>query len=337
MEAMKTKPELESGRRLRCSQVQAAWPISDLAQDVRKGLFSLPRSLPPKYFYDDLGSRLFDAICDAPEYYPTRTEDSLLQRHAEEIVASVKPRHIIEFGSGTSRKTHHLLRACEAQGISPAYWPFDICKSMVQETGRALIEEYQWLTVHGLVGDYLAGLDDIPTPDGACLFVFLGGTIGNFTADEANVFLREVRRSMGPDDALLLGADRVKDADVLDAAYNDQEGLTAEFNLNVLRVINRELNADFDPAQFEHNARYREDLQQIEMYLVALNEQQVRFGELGREIRLESGESILTEISRKFTPEDLVAMLRRADLCLEMHRQPDNGYFSLVLARPTES
>ncbi len=337
MTATATKTAQEARQRLHCRQVQATRPVSDLAQDVREGLLSLPRSLPPKYFYDDRGSRLFDAICDTSEYYPTRTEDSLLLRHAAEIVASVRPKHIIEFGSGSSRKTHHLLRACEAQGVLPTYWPFDICDSMVQETGRALINEYSWLTVRGLVGDYLAGLDDVPRPDGACLFVFLGGTIGNFTARQAAKFLREVRRCMGPNDALLLGADRIKDAEILSTAYNDAEGITAQFNLNVLNVINRELDANFDLNRFEHYACYEEDLQQVEMYLVALDEQLVSFGALNQDIRLKAGERILTEISRKFRPEDLVVMLRQADLCMEMHRQPDNGYFSLVLARPAES
>ncbi len=337
MKATATKTAQAAGQRLHCRQVQATWPVSDLAQDVREGLLSSPCSLPPKYFYDDRGSRLFDAICDTPEYYPTRIENSLLRRHAAEIVASVRPKHIIEFGSGSSRKTHHLLRACEAQGVLPTYWPFDICDSMLQETGRALIREYSWLTVRGLVGDYLAGLDDVPRPDGACLFVFLGGTIGNFTQRQAAVFLREVRRCMEPNDALLLGADRVKDTEILNAAYNDAEGRTAQFNLNVLNVINRELNADFDLNKFAHIAYYEEDLQQIEMYLVALDEQQVCIGALNREVRLRAGERILTEISRKFKPEDLVLMLRQADLCMEMHRQPDNGYFSLLLARPTDS
>ena len=142
---------------------------------------------------------------------------------------------------------------------------------------------------------------------------------------------------MEPNDALLLGADRVKDTEILNAAYNDVEGITAQFNLNVLNVINRELNADFDLNKFAHFACYEEDLQQIEMYLVALDEQQVSFGALNREVRLKAGERILTEISRKFKPEDLVLMLRQADLCMEMHRQPDNGQFSLLLARPTDS
>ncbi|HKK13525.1 MAG TPA: L-histidine N(alpha)-methyltransferase, partial [Gammaproteobacteria bacterium] len=273
-----------SAGRLRVHPVPPARPLPDLAQDAREGLLRRPRSLPPKYFYDDRGSRLFDAICDTPEYYPTRTENALLARHAGEILAAVDPDHIVEFGSGTSRKTLHLLEACAADGARSGYWPLDVCESMLRETGEILVDRYQWLQVDALVGDYLGGLDHLPLPDGRRLFVFLGGTIGNFEPWQAEAFLAELRARMNPGDALLLGADRVKDPAVLHAAYNDAAGITARFNLNVLRVLNRELAADFDESAFRHEARYNPALQRIEMYLVARRPQRVMLEALEAEL-----------------------------------------------------
>ncbi|MEJ2644553.1 MAG: L-histidine N(alpha)-methyltransferase [Gammaproteobacteria bacterium] len=315
-------------------QVPPARPVADLAQDARDGLIERPRSLPPKYFYDDRGSRLFDAICDTPEYYPTRTENALLERYAAQIMAAADPEHIIEFGSGTSRKTLHLLEACAAEAC---YWPFDVCESMLRESGSALVESYDWLQVNALVGDYLGGLARLPRPEGKRLLVFLGGTIGNFEPGQAHEFLCEVRESMEPGDTLLLGADRVKDPHILHAAYNDAAGITAEFNLNLLRVLNRELEADFDLGGFRHQARYNRALEQIEMYLVARRAQQVRLGALDADLEFANGEAILTEISRKFTPASLESLLGAAGLVVDRHFEPPNGYFSLVLARPSDA
>lgn len=315
-------------------QVSPAHPVGDLVQDAREGLVRRPRSLPPKYFYDDRGSRLFDAICDTPEYYPTRTENALLARYAGAIIAAADPAHIIEFGSGSSRKTLHLIEACAADGAGACYWPFDVCESMLRESGSALVESYDWLRVNALVGDYLGGLARLPRPEGRRLLVFLGGTIGNFEPRQAHDFLRELRQSMEPGDALLLGADRVKDPRVLHRAYNDAAGMTAEFNLNVLRVLNRELDADFDLDGFRHEARYNRSLEQIEMYLVARRAQRVRIAALDAELEFHDGEAILTEISRKFTPASLETLLGAAGLVVDRHFEPPNGYFSLVVARP---
>ena len=323
--------------RVRFQRVRAAREIADLAQDVVDGMLEAPRSLPPKYFYDETGSQLFDEICRTPEYYPTRTEEQLLAEYAGRILAVTHPDFILEFGSGSSRKTHHLLREAGSQTADPAYWPFDICESMIRQTGNDLVDAYPWLTVHGLVGDYMAGLQHLPQPQGDCLYVFLGGTIGNFEHRAAVKFLSEIREQMGAGDALLLGADRVKAPQLLHAAYNDAQGLTAAFNLNVLRVLNRELNADFDPGGFTHEAQYNSDEQQIEMYLVSDRRQTVEFARLERSICIDRGERILTEISRKFTRESLESLLRQAGLCTEYHFEPENGYFSLVLARPLEA
>ncbi len=320
--------------RLTSRRIPPIRPIADIAQDAQQGLTRRPRSMPPKYFYDERGSRLFDAICATPEYYPTRTEEALLSAHAADIIAEVRPEHIVEFGSGTARKTRHLLDACARRGEPAAYWPFDVCEAVLLETGQQLVEEYQRLRVNVLIGDYLGGLQGLPSFHGGCLFLFLGGTIGNFTEAQAQGFLRELRAVMRPGDCLVLGADRVKSADVLHAAYNDSEGITAEFNLNLLRVLNRELEAEFRLEGFEHRALFNRDASQIEMYLVSSLDQWVRIGALDKTLRFAAGEEILTEISRKFTPSRLESMLSLAGLNVARHLEPENGYFSLLLATP---
>lgn len=320
--------------RFSCVTVPPSRPVPSLEDDVRDGLLEPPRMLPPKYFYDDHGSRLFDRICDTPEYYPTRTEAALLAENAGQLMAMAEPDALIEFGSGTSRKTRYLIEACESSRCLPDYWPFDVCEEMLREAGQDLMQAYDWLQVRALVGDYLAGLERLPLPDGRRCFVFLGGTIGNFEPEQARWFLRQVRAHMRPGDSLILGADRVKDPEVLRAAYNDADGVTAEFNLNVLRVLNRALAADFDPEVFRHRAEYNSQLEQIEMYLIAQQAQQVDLGELDARLDIQPGEKILTEISRKFTPAGLEALLAEAGLHVEAHFEPDNAYFSLVYAVP---
>ncbi|MFN2349876.1 MAG: L-histidine N(alpha)-methyltransferase [Thioalkalivibrio sp.] len=319
--------------RFTCHQVKAIRPVNDLEADAREGLLSRPRSLPPKYFYDALGSELFDRICATPEYYPTRTEDALLARSAGQIIAAARPDHLIELGSGASRKTAHLLEAVEQAGLTGChYWPFDVCEPMLRQAGERLLARHDWLRVHALVGDYLAGLQALPLPAGRRLFVFLGSTIGNFEPDQARAFLTELATCMGPDDSLLLGADRVKATPVLEAAYNDQAGITAAFNLNLLRVLNEGLDGDFDPQGFRHRAVYNHQAERIEMHLVSERDQRVHLGRLGADLELESREHILTEISRKFTPDSLTRLLNDAGFTPWAHYQPQNGYFSLIHA-----
>jgi L-histidine N-alpha-methyltransferase len=307
-----------------------------LADDVRCGLGSRPRSLPPKYFYDERGSWLFEKICGTPEYYPTRVEDRLLARHSAEIIDLVEPRVIVELGSGSSRKTSHMIDACERASCHAVYQPVDVCREMLEEAGRRLCAAHDWLQVDALVGDYCSGLEGLGASAGPRLFMFLGGTVGNFDDAEAADFLGALRGIMGVHDRLLMGADRVKDAGVLNAAYNDAQGYTAAFNRNVLEVINRELGADFDSDNFQHLAWFNEPESRIEMHLRATAGQQVHIAELGMVAMFEPGETILTEISRKFTPEDLEGLLGAAGLEMERHFAPDNGYYSLVLARPGE-
>jgi L-histidine N-alpha-methyltransferase len=319
--------------RLTSRKVPPVRPVAGIVEDAQRGLIRQPRYMPPKYFYDARGSRLFDAICATPEYYPTRTEDALLGAHASDIIAEIQPEHIVEFGSGTARKTRHLFDACDQRGRATAYWPFDVCEAMLLESGQQLVEEYQRLRVNALVGDYLGGLQGLPEFNGRCLFLFLGGTVGNFTEAQAGVFLREVRAVMKAGDCLVLGADRVKPPEVLHAAYNDSEGITAEFNLNLLRVLNRELDADFDLERFEHRAFFNRDASQIEMYLVSRLDQSVRLKALDKTLDFAAGEQILTEISRKFTASRLESMLSVAGFSVTRHLEPENGYFSLLLAR----
>jgi L-histidine Nalpha-methyltransferase len=320
--------------RFTCRYVPPERLPPSLAEDARAGLLAPPRSLPPKYFYDRVGSELFDRICATPEYYVTRTEDALLKRSAGAVIKVSRPDHILELGSGASRKTHHLLQACEARTIPCTYWPFDVCESIMIGAGRRLVGAFPWLTVNALVGDYHGGFKHLPNPAGRRLFAFLGSTIGNFDRPDAVDLLCALKQKMRSHDSLLLGADRVKDEAILQAAYNDAAGLTAAFNLNVLRVLNRELDADFDLQAFEHLAPYNANVRQMEMYLVARAAQTVHLGALNRSIGLEAGERILTEISRKFTFEGISRMLQDAGFRVTAHYEPDNRYFSLVLATP---
>jgi L-histidine N-alpha-methyltransferase len=305
-----------------------------LGQDVINGLGGRPKELPPKYFYDEYGSWLFDRICQVPEYYPTRTEDALLQRYARDIIATSKPDTIFELGSGASRKTVHLLNACEQESCFSIYQPLDVCGEILVDAGQRLTRNYGWLDVEALVGDYRAGLDFAAGLEGSGLYVFLGGSIGNFTHDQAVSFLTGVRRSMSDRDFMLLGADRVKSPNVLNAAYNDSRGYTEAFNLNILSVINRELGGQFNLEQFEHHAFFNEQHSQIEMHLRSTREQSIDIESLEMQVGFDEGETVRTEISRKFTPESLAELVGEAGFAITRHYQPENGYFSLLLLTP---
>jgi len=307
--------------------------IPGLDEDVRRGLLQPPRSLPPKYFYDARGSELFDRICDTPEYYPTRTEAALLREHSGEIVMQTRPDEIIELGSGTSGKTRHLFNACEDHNHVCTYAPFDVCAPMLQESATLISNEYQWLQVTPLVGDYSAGLDNLPASKGSRLFVFLGGTIGNFNRDEARSFIREIKSTMRAGEHLLMGVDRIKDTEVLNAAYNDTHGVTAEFNLNVLNVINRELNANFDPSRFRHRAAFNTDARQVEMHLESTCNQSISIEAIDATLDMSEGERILTEISCKYEYDEFSNLLQDCELELLNHYEPSNRYYSLFLAR----
>ena len=320
--------------RVSCEAMEPTRIISSLSEDVRDGLVNKPRSLPPKYFYDEQGSLLFDQICDVPEYYPTRTESALLERVAGAVIASEKPECIVELGSGTSRKTRHLFDACDSQDCHSLYTPLDVCDEILVSSGQSLIEEYPWLQVQPLVGDYTAGLGNLPRRANRNLVVFLGGTIGNFSRADARAFLTEVRATMDDGDSLLIGADRVKTPELLHAAYNDDAGVTAAFNLNVLKVLNRELGADFDVDAFEHYAHFNPIESQIEMHLIAMKNQSIRIDAIDHTLEFTEGDHILTEISRKFTRAELEQTLREAGFRISEHYEAEPLKFSLVLAYP---
>ncbi len=322
--------------RIHIHKTQQGTDHADLAQDVRYGLTGIPKTLPPKYFYDERGSELFEQICDTPEYYLTRVEHGLLQDVVNDVVALTDPAVIVELGSGSSKKTEVLLRAAIDEVSPLRYISIDISEQALVEAGERLIRRFSPLTVDVLVADYENGLNHerVRNGEGNKLFVFLGGTIGNFEHDDAVELISSIRAQMDDDDRLLLGADRVKDTAVLDRAYNDEEGVTAQFNKNVLRVINRELDAAFDLESFEHRAFYDPHRARIEMHLVSRLSQQVTISALDLTVGFDRRESILTEISRKFTVESLARLFREADMVIERHYEPENGYFSLIVARP---
>ena len=305
---------------------------SALARDVRVGLTAPTKYLPPKYFYDERGARLFDAICDTPEYYPTRSEQALLERIGEELVAHVRPTDIVELGSGSARKTRVLLDAVEQVLGSCRYVPFDVSEEMLRASSRQLLADYPWLEVHGVVGDYDRHLDRLPEGERR-LFLFLGGTIGNFARGDDARFLGRVARQMGMCDRLLVGTDLVKDHALLNAAYNDAQGITAAFNKNVLAVVNRELSGHFDLGDFDHVAFYEPEKARIEMHLRARRPLAVPIDALGLTVRFERGETILTEISRKFTRESVGRLLEESGLVPTEWFVPADASFALSLAK----
>ncbi len=304
---------------------------AQLAADVRDGLTRTRKAVPPKYFYDDRGAQLFDAICDLPEYYPTRTEHALLQAVADQVIARTAPSHLIELGSGASRKTRVLLDALTRARPGACYVPMDVSEQMLRRSAAALRGAYPRLRVHGIVGDYERHLRHFP-PAERRLVIFLGSTIGNFTDAEAIDFLRALTRHLSVGDRLLLGLDLVKPAAVLHAAYNDRAGLTAEFNLNLLRVLNRELDATFDLTRFDHVAFFDPAQAQIEMHLRARDAHQVRIDALDLHVGFAAGETIHTEISRKFTRASAEAMLTAAGFALDTWYTSPDDYFALALA-----
>lgn len=318
-------------------QIAAVDTTAELARDVLAGLSTRPKQLPPKYFYDEHGSWLYDKICQVPEYYPARTEEALLAEKSIEIIEATRPDTILELGSGTSRKTTHLLNACEALHCHADYLPLDVCEEMLRDAGKRLIGCYDWLKVRALVGDYSAGFHNVPIGEGIRLYVFLGGTLGNLDEVESTRFLLRLRVMMDKNDYLLLGVDRVKDVDVLNAAYNDSQGCTAAFNRNVLSVINRELGGHFNPDTFAHRAWFNVEKSQIEMHLHSTRSQRVRIDALDTEIPFDCDESIQTEISRKFTFSSLKSQLAKAGFNIVEHYEPSNSYFSLVLLNPANS
>jgi L-histidine Nalpha-methyltransferase len=304
-----------------------------LADDVLDGLTRPFKELPPKHFYDARGAELFDRICELPEYYPTRAEREILERRAGEIARLTGAAELVELGSGTASKTRVLLDAMHAAGTLQRYVPVDVTESVVRECASALTDEYPGLRVHGVIADFERHLDRVPPPAGARIVAFLGGTIGNFPPGSRRRFLREIAALLGPADHLLLGTDLVKDPAVLQAAYDDAEGVTAEFNRNVLRVLNRELGADFEPDDFEHVALFDREHEWIEMRLRARRAHTTHVRDLDLPVRFEEGEELRTEISAKFTDARIDGDLAAAGLELVQRFTDDDALFALTLAR----
>lgn len=302
-----------------------------LRRDVRDGLTTWPKSLPPKWFYDEAGSELFDQITRLPEYYPTRAEAQILRTHAGDIADACAADTLVELGSGTSEKTRMLLDALRDRGSLNRFVPFDVDASVLQSAAAAIGQEYPGVEITAVCGDFEQHLDKIPAR-GRRLIAFLGSTIGNLTAAPRAEFLAAVAGSMQPGDAFLLGTDLVKDTARLVRAYDDTAGVTAQFNRNVLAVINRQLGADFDLSAFEHVARWNSDEERIEMRLRATRAQRVRIADLDLEVDFAAGEEILTEVSCKFRRAGVDAELAAAGLRRTHWWTDDAGDFALSLS-----
>lgn len=304
---------------------------ADLAEEVREGLTRDLKELSPRWFYDERGSRLFDRITTLPEYYPTRCEREILNRHAPSIVARSGAEELVELGSGTASKTRALLYAMAGAGTLRRYVPFDVDASVVEACASELTELYPGIEIHGVVGDFGRDLERIPAGEQR-LFAFLGGTIGNLHPPERAAFLARLAELMEPQDLLLIGTDLVKDRAVLEAAYNDSAGVTAEFNRNVLSVLNESLAADFDPSAFEHVAFFDEANSWVEMRLRAKGAQTVRIEGAELEVTFEDGEELRTEISSKFTRDAVARELRAAGLRLDAFHTDGRCLFGLAVA-----
>ena len=303
-----------------------------LRDDVVNGLSAEQKWLSPVWFYDDRGSELFDAITRLPEYYLTRAERRLLDAHADEIAARSEADTLVELGSGTSEKSRLLLDAFVRTGALKLYIPFDVSDGTLAAAAAALVEEYPQLSVHGVVGDFRRHITRLPS-GGRRLVVFLGSTIGNFAPEDRGRFLFDLDCTMASGDSLLIGTDLVKEPDRLLAAYDDAVGVTAEFNRNVLRVLNRELGARFDPDTFTHVARWDAAHAHIEMRLRSEMAQVVPVEALGIEVAFDAGEELRTEISAKFTREQVEQELYAAGFVVQAMWEDPEG-FLLTLAAP---
>jgi len=305
-----------------------------LRVDVRAGLTDSPKWLTPKWFYDAVGSDLFEEITRLPEYYPTRAEREILADRSAEIAALTEAKTLVELGSGASEKTRHLLGALREQGSLAAFIPLDVSASALAASAAEIVADYPGLQVQGIVGDFTRHLDSIPGHSGR-MVAFLGGTIGNLLPDERAELLGDLRGVLEPGEWLLLGTDLVKDPAVLVPAYDDAAGVTAAFNRNVLTVINRELGADFVPADFAHVALWNPQEERIEMRLRATRPMRVRVDELDLDIAFAEGEDLLTEVSSKFRRERVAQELADAGFALRHWWTDQAGLFGVSLAQAT--
>jgi dimethylhistidine N-methyltransferase len=303
-------------------------------KDVIKGLTEKLKSLPPKYFYDDPGSQLFEKICELPEYYPTRTEAWILQEYADEIAAITNCCELIELGSGSSTKTQALLTAYQKIANSCRYLPVDVSGGILKTSVLQLQEKYPDIAIHGLLGTYEQALVHLESNylQSRMLF-FLGSSLGNFNQEECDIFLNQVSRTLQPGDYFLLGIDLQKPQDILEAAYNDSQEVTAAFNLNMLSHLNWRFQGNFDISLFKHQAIYNQVDNQIEMYLHCQKSHAVSLEALDLKVDFEEGESILTEISRKFDLATMEKQLQGKGLKTVKTWTDEKGWFGLILCK----
>ena len=304
-----------------------------LRADAFLGLTATPKDIPPKWFYDERGSQLFDEITRLAVYYPTRREREILVEHAADIARLTGADTLVELGSGTSEKTRLLLDALRDAQTLDRFVPLDVIEQTLRDAAKAVHLEYPGVAGHAVVGDFERHLATIPT-GGRRLVAFLGGTIGNLLPQKRARFLDAIATGLGPDDAFLLGTDLVKDSARLVAAYDDPHGVTAEFNRNVLHVMNRELDADFPVGRFAHQARFDTDHEWIEMHLVAETDMTVAVRALELDVAFTAGEAMRTEVSAKFTRSRIEHELAAAGLVLDAHWTDSEGDFALNLVRP---
>lgn len=303
---------------------------AQLLEDVHHGFTSYRKHLPSQYFYDARGSDLFEEITKLPEYYLTRAETEILNEHADEIMQRVQPRELIELGSGSSRKTQILIEAMHHVGSGNTYVPIDVSEAALRDAAQALCDDYPWLKIDGLVGDYMVDLDKVPR-HGRRLIAFLGSTVGNYVPTLRYTLFRTVAAALDPGDALLLGVDLVKDVSEMVAAYNDAEGISAEFNLNILRIVNRELDADIPLDAFEHVTRFDTQFSCMAQSLRAKYEVVANIRALDLAVTFLEGEEIHTEVSCKFTKAQIEHDFDAAGLHLEDWLTDSDNRFALAL------
>ncbi len=315
-------------------------------QDVIQGLSQTPKTLPCHYFYDDRGSDLFEQICALPEYYLTRTETAILKDCAPQIAQITGPCELMELGSGSATKTRILLDAYQDRHLPLRYLPIDVSGGMLKQSADNLLQSYPDLMIHGLIGTYDIALQNLPIPElPSRLVCFLGSTLGNFSPQDSALFFDRLRTALNPGEYLLLGVDLQKSPQILEAAYNDSQGITAAFNLNILHHLNWRFQANFNVDQFQHWARYNQQAHQIEMYLKSLVQQSVELATIDFSVEFAAGETIRTEISRKFNLETLQTRLsqhsdQRSDAstpqpCLQPIRvwTDAHNWFGLILCQ----
>ncbi len=315
-------------------RIETLTPLNreDDLSEIRTGLMKTPREISSKFFYDSRGSALFERICELPEYYPTRTELALLERYAVQLTDLTSPDVLVELGSGSSVKTRVLLDAMEREGCLACYAPIELSESLLQGVVSDLALDYPGFRFHGVAGDFTRDSGYIPDGDRR-LVLFLGGTVGNFRPSQAVSVLSGVCDQLRPGEFLLLGTDLVKDINLIESAYNDSQGITAEFNLNILRVLNMLLDSDLDTSLFEHRAIYSQENNRIEMRLRSISQQKVCLKKINLDFELQEGEEIITEFSTKYNQSRLEKLLEASGFeMIDFLTAPEN-MFSLSLSR----